>query len=225
VVKYDVDTDMPIRDEHGYFQRVGKGEAGLLILKMSDDTVFAGYTDKQATEKKIFRNPFGNNENWLNTGDMIRYIGYNHAQFVDRLGDTFRWKGENVSTSEVEDIIASFEQIDHSSVFGVKLPGTEGRAGMACVKATVSPENLKLSELLNLMEKNFPPYAIPKFIRVLSKLKTTSTFKIKKSDMKNVGFDISKTKDPIYVLLPESSEYVLLTEEIHNNIMNRKYRF
>ena len=225
LVKYDIDTDEPIRDQNGYFQKVDRGEAGLLIIKMVDDTTFAGYTDKQATEKKIFRNPFGNNELWLNTGDMIRYIGYYHAQFVDRLGDTFRWKGENVSTSEVEDIVASFEQIEHSSVFGVEISGTEGRAGMACVKATVSPENLKLNELLNLMQNNLPPYAIPKFIRVLSKLKTTSTFKIKKSDMKKVGFDITKTNDPIYVLLPESSEYVLLSKEIHNNIMNRRYRF
>jgi len=225
LVKYDVDTDAPTRDENGYFQKVDKGEAGLLLIKISDDTIFAGYTDKNATEKKIFRNPFGNNEIWLNTGDMIRYIGYYHAQFVDRLGDTFRWKGENVSTSEVEDILSSFEQIDHSSVHGVEIPGTEGRAGMASVKATESPENFNFSELLNLLRKNLPPYAIPMFIRVLSELKTTSTFKIQKSDMKKVGFDISKTNDPIYVLLPQSSEYALLTEEIHKNIINGKYRF
>ena len=156
---------------------------------------------------------------------MIRYIGYYNAQFVDRLGDTFRWKGENVSTSEVENIIASFEQIDHSSVFGVEISGTEGRAGMACVKASVSPENLKLGELLNFMQKNLPPYAIPKFIRILSELKTTSTFKIKKSEMKKVDFNITKTDDPIYVLLPQSSEYTLITEEIYKNIINGKYRF
>ena len=225
LVKYDVDADEPIRDENGYFQKVDKGEAGLLLIKISDDTIFAGYTDKQATEKKIFKNPFGNNEIWLNTGDMIRYIGYYHAQFVDRLGDTFRWKGENVSTLEIEDILSSFEQIDHSSVFGVEIPGTEGRAGMASVKATESPENFNFSELLNLLRKNLPPYAIPMFIRVLSELKTTSTFKIQKSDMKKIDFDITKTNDPIYVLLPQSSGYALLTEEIYKNIISGKYRF
>ncbi len=225
LVKYDFDADEPIRDENDHFQKVDRGEAGLCFFQITDETIFAGYTDKQATEKKIFRNPFGNNEIWLNTGDMIRYIGYYNAQFVDRLGDTFRWKGENVSTSEVENIIASFEQIDHSSVFGVEISGTEGRAGMACVKASVSPENLKFGELLNFMQKNLPPYAIPKFIRILSELKTTSTFKIKKSEMKKVDFNITKTDDPIYVLLPQSSEYTLITEEIYKNIINGKYRF
>jgi len=225
LVKYDIDADEPIHDENSYLQKVDRGEAGLLLIKISDDTTFAGYTDKQATEKKIFRNPFGNNENWLNTGDMIRYIGYYHAQFVDRLGDTFRWKGENVSTSEIEDVISSFEQIDHSSVFGVEIPGTEGRAGMASVITTENTKNLNFSELLNILEKNLPPYAIPLFIRVLSELKTTSTFKIQKSDMKKVGFDITETDDPVYVLLPKSSEYTLLTDEIYKDLNLRKYRF
>jgi citronellyl-CoA synthetase len=225
LVRYDIDADEPIRDKNGYFQKVEKGEAGLLLIKISDDTIFAGYTNKQSTEKKIIRNPFGNNETWLNTGDMLRYIGYYHAQFVDRLGDTFRWKGENVSTSEVEDILSSFEQIAHSSVYGVKIPRTEGRAGMASVVAKESQEYLNFNQLLNILKKNLPQYAIPKFIRVLSKLNTTSTFKIQKSDMKKVGFDITKTNDPIYVLLPESSEYAFLTEDIYNNIMDGKYRF
>ena len=225
LVKYDIDADEPIRDENDYFQKVDKGEAGLLLIKISDETIFAGYTDKKATEKKIFRNPFGNNEIWLNTGDMIRDIGYYHAQFVDRLGDTFRWKGENVSTSEVEDVISSLEQIDHSSVYGIEIPGTDGKAGMASIAATTDHGNFDLNELLKILQKNLPPYAIPIFLRFLSQLKTTSTFKIQKSDMKKVGFDITKTKDPIYVLLPKSSEYTLLTDEIYNDINLGKYRF
>lgn len=225
LVKYDVIADEPIRDENGYFQKVDRGEAGLLLFQITDPTIFAGYTDKQATEKKIFRNPFGNNEIWLNTGDMIRYIGYYHAQFVDRLGDTFRWKGENVSTSEVEDVLDSSEQIEHSSVYGVEIPGTDGKAGMASIFATEDHKNFNLSDLLNIQKKDLPPYAIPIFLRFLSQLKTTSTFKIQKSDMKKVGFDITETDDPIYVLLPNSSEYTLLTNEIYNEINLGKYRF
>jgi citronellyl-CoA synthetase len=225
LVKYDLDADEPIRDENGHFQKVDRGEAGLLLIQISDETIFAGYTDKQATEKKIFRNPFGNNEIWLNTGDMIRYIGYYHAQFVDRLGDTFRWKGENISTSEVEDVLVSSEQIEHSSVYGVEIPGTDGKAGMAAIVATEDHKNFNLSDLLNIQKKNLPPYAIPIFLRFLSQLITTSTFKIQKSDMKKVGFDITETDDPIYVLLPKSSEYTLLTDEIYNELNLGKYRF
>ena len=225
LVKYDVDADEPIRDDNGHFQKVDRGEAGLLLFQITDDTIFAGYTDKQATEKKIFRNPFGNNEIWLNTGDMIRNIGYYHAQFVDRLGDTFRWKGENVSTSEVEDVISSFEEIEHSSVYGVEIPGTDGKAGMASIATTVDHKNFDLIELLKIMQKNIPPYAIPIFIRFLSQLKTTSTFKIQKSDMKKIGFDITETEDPIYILLPKSSEYILLTDEVLNELNLGKYRF
>ena len=225
IVKYDVDADEPIRDENGYFQKVDCGEAGLLLMKINDPTTFAGYTDKGATKKRIIRNAFGNGESWLNTGDMLRNIGYYHAQFVDRLGDTFRWKGENVSTSEVEDVISSFEQIDHSSVYGVEIPGTEGRAGMASIIATKDHENFNFNRLLKILQDNLPRYAIPKFLRLLSELSTTSTFKIQKSQMKKESFDINKTSDPIYVLLPGSSDYTPLTGEIYNNIINRKYKF
>jgi len=109
-----------------------------------------------------------------------------------------------------------------SSVYGVEIPGTDGKAGMASIFAT---EDLNLSNLLDIQKKNLPPYAIPIFLRLLSQLKTTSTFKIQKSDMKKVGFDITKTEDPIYVLLPKSSEYTLLTDEIYNNLNLGKYRF
>jgi len=225
LVKYDIDADEPIKDENGFLQNVEPGEAGLLLLRINDPTTFAGYTSKEATEKKIIRNPFGNGELWYNSGDMIRNIGYYHAQFVDRLGDTFRWKGENVSTSEVEDVFSSFEQIDHSSVYGVEIPGTNGRAGMASIITNIEVENFNFDGLFKSLKENLPPYAIPKFLRFLTDLSTTSTFKIKKSDMKREGFDINQTKDMIYVYLPGSSGYTHMTEEIYNNINNGKYRF
>ncbi len=225
LVKYDIDLDEPIKDENGYFQKVEEGEAGLLLMKITDPTIFAGYTDKVATNKKILQNIFGNGESWLNTGDLIRNIGYYHAQFVDRLGDTFRWKGENVSTSEVEDVISSFEQVEHSSVYGVEIPGTEGRAGMVSIMSPNSCNDFNLEGFLSLLKKSLPQYAIPKLIRFLCELSTTSTFKIKKTEMKQEGFDIRKTNDPIYILLPNSEEYVPLTEEIYEKIKIGEYRF
>ncbi len=225
IVKYNIDTEEPIQNNSGYLQAVEEGEAGLLLMKIKDDTTFAGYTNKEATKKMILHNPFGNDETWLITGDMLRNIGYYHAQFVDRLGDTFRWKGENVSTAEVEDVLSSFEQIEHSSVYGVKIPNTDGRAGMASIKATKDHEDFNFKGLFTLLHNHLPKYAIPKFLRFLSKLSTTSTFKIQKSNMKKEGFDISKTPDSIYILLPGNSEYKFMTEEIYKNVLNGEYRF
>ena len=156
---------------------------------------------------------------------MIRSIGYGHAQFVDRLGDTFRWKGENVSTSEVEDVISSMEEVEHSSVYGVLIPSTEGRAGMVSIIPNKKHEAFNFNGLTEVVNDNLPKYAIPLFVRFLSELSTTNTYKIPKSDMKKVGFHITKTKDPIYVLLPKSSNYSLITEEIYSDIVNENYRF
>jgi len=225
IVKYDIDADKPIENEEGLLQNVDEGEAGLLLIKIRNETTFAGYKNKEATEKKIFRNSFGNNELWLNTGDLIRNIGFYHCQFVDRLGDTFRWKGENVSTSEVEDVLASFEEINHSSVYGVEIPSTNGRAGMASIIATKAHTEFNFKNLFEILQTDLPRYAIPKFIRFLSELSTTSTFKIRKSDMKKEGFNIHKTEDPIYAYLPENSGYTLLTEDIYDKIMKGKYRY
>jgi len=155
----------------------------------------------------------------------MRNIGYKHAQFVDRLGDTFRWKGNNVSTTEVEDIITSFEEIDHASVYGVEIPGCEGRAGMASILATVKHDKFDFNNFVKALQNNLPNYALPIFIRFLSELNTTSTYKIQKYDMKKLGFNIKKTNNPIYVYLPGSTEYTLLTEKNYKNILNRKYRF
>lgn len=225
IVKYDIVNDEPIRGEDGFLQIVEEGEAGLFLMEIQDPYTFAGYTNKTASKQKILENAFEEGDMWLYSGDLIRYIGYHHAQFVDRLGDTFRWKGENVSTSEVEDVISSFEEVDHSSVYGVQIPGTEGRAGMASVFSNKKHDEFNFDGIIKILNENLPKYAIPLFILFLSKLSTTATYKIPKSDMKKVGFDISKIEDPIYVLLPGTSEFTLMTEEIHLNIINEKYRF
>ncbi|MFX1524255.1 MAG: long-chain-acyl-CoA synthetase, partial [Promethearchaeota archaeon] len=202
LVKYDIDKDEPIRGEDGFLQLVDEGEAGLFLMKIRDPYTFAGYTSKSASKQKIIENAFEEGDMWLYSGDMIRSIGYSHAQFVDRLGDTFRWKGENVSTSEVEDVISSLEEIEHSSVYGVLIPNTEGRAGMASIISTKNHKEFNFNELMKVVNENLPKYAIPLFIRFLPELSTTDTHKIPKSDMKKVGFNIGKTEDPIYVLLP-----------------------
>ncbi|MFX1479498.1 MAG: long-chain-acyl-CoA synthetase [Promethearchaeota archaeon] len=225
IVKYDVDNDEPVRGEDGFLQMVEEGEAGLFLMKIRDPYTFAGYTSKSASKQKLIENAFEEGDIWLYSGDLIRSIGYGHAQFVDRLGDTFRWKGENVSTSEVEDIISSFEEVEHSSVYGVQIPGTEGRAGMASIFSNKPHETFNFNKFIKVVNKNLPNYAIPLFVRFLSKLSTTDTYKILKSEMKKIGFNIRKTDDPIYILLPNSSDYTLLTEKIYSDIVNKNYRF
>ena len=225
IVKYNFENKEPDRDKNGFLQKVEEGQAGLLIIQTWSEYVFAGYTDKKASEKKIFYDAFEKGDVWMNAGDIVRNIGYRHAQFVDRLGDTFRWKGENVSTAEVEDIITSFEVIDHTSVYGVEIPLCEGRAGMASVLTAVKHEEFDFNDFIETIHDNLPNYAIPIFIRFLSELNTTSTYKIHKYEMKKIGFNIKKTNNPIYVYLPRSTKYTLLTEEIYENILNGKYRF
>ena len=225
IVKYDIVNDEPIRGEDGFLQKVGEGEVGLFLMEIQDPYTFAGYTNKAASKQKILENGFEEGDMWLYSGDLIRYIGYQHAQFVDRLGDTFRWKGENVSTSEVEDVISSCEGVDHSSVYGVQIPGTEGRAGMTSIYSNKKPDEFDFKGFLDVLNGNLPKYAIPHFIRFLSELSTTATHKIPKSNMKKLGFDITNTDDPIYVLLPKSLEYIPLTEKIYTDIINEKYRF
>jgi citronellyl-CoA synthetase len=225
IVKYDHEEDTPIRGEDGYMQRVEVGESGLLLFELTGTSVFRGYTDKKATEAKIFHNVFKEGDTWFNTGDCMRDIGNNHAQFVDRLGDTFRWKGHNISTTEVEKILNTFDQILFSTVYGVQIPRTDGRAGMASIVPAVSIEEFDLKGLTDHLKKNLPSYGIPIFLRFKSKLATTATFKLKKVQLKKEGFNFENNDDPMYVMLPGESEFMPLTKDIYENILNQKYVF
>ncbi len=225
IVKYDHEEEKPVTNDEGFMDRVDLGESGLLLFEIAGTSVFRGYTDKKATEAKIFRNVFKDGDIWFNTGDLMRDIGNKHAQFVDRLGDTFRWKGHNISTTEIEKIINTFDQVLFSTVYGVQIPGTDGRAGMAAILPSVSLEEFNLKGLTDYLKKNLPPYGVPLFLRLKSKLATTATFKLKKVELKKECFDIESIEDPMYVLLPGGSEYLPLKEDICDNIQNQKYEF
>jgi len=225
IVKYDIDADEPIRDENGCMIRAEPGEAGLLLGQL-DPQYFYMYTDKKADEKKIFRDVFEKGDMYMNTGDLLREIGYEHAQFVDRLGDTFRWKGENVSTEEVESVVNIFEQISSSTAYGVQIPNTEGRAGMiSIITNSNSAEDFDFRSFIELLKKFLPEYAVPKFVRFTEKFETTATLKIQKGGLKKEGYDLTKLNDPIYVLLPNTSDYILLTKEVYTKILKAGYNF
>ncbi|MBA7715238.1 Tyrocidine synthase 1 [subsurface metagenome] len=206
-------------------ERVDVGESGLLLFENTGISTFRGYTDKKATDAKLFHNVFNEGDDWFNTGDLIRDLGNNHAQFVDRLGDTFRWKGNNVSTVEVEKVINSFDHVLFSTVYGAQIPGTDGRAGMAAILPSVSLEEFDLKGLADLLRQNLPAYALPLFLRFKLKLSVTATFKLKKVKLKMEAFDLDNIEDPLYIMLPGESEYTPLTKDIYENMLNGQYKF
>ena len=224
LVAYDTENDAPMRDAQGFMQKVGKGETGLLIMEISEKTPFPGYSDKKKTEEKIFRNVFKKGDMWFNTGDLLRNMGFRHAQFADRLGDTFRWKGENVATQEVEKAIDTFPGVSSSAVYGIALPGSDGKAGMASIIRSEQTA-LNLADLVAHLRSGLPKYAVPIFIRFVPDFEWTATHKIKKTTLKNQGYDPAQIRENLYVLLPGSDAYEPLTDAIYSDIQAGKFKF
>lgn len=224
IVEYDLEADMPVRQQDGFMRKVSKGESGLLLGEITDSSPFDGYTDAQKTEKTIVRNVFKEGDAWFNTGDLMRDQGYKHAQFVDRLGDTFRWKGENVSTTEVENVLAAEPSVLDAVVYGVEIPNTNGRAGMACIRLNQGAE-FSGQAVLTFLQQKLPHYAVPVFIRITQELETTGTHKYKKTDLKKVGYELGQSVDELWVCLPAEREYRALTPELLAAIKAGEFRF
>jgi citronellyl-CoA synthetase len=223
---YDHDSGLPIRDAKGFMRKVSKGEQGLLLAKIDDKAPLDGYTDPQKTAKVVLHDVFEKGDRYFNTGDLLRNIGFGHAQFVDRLGDTYRWKGENVSTTEVENILLQHPNICEAVAYGVEIRNTNGRAGMAAITPAESLATLDFSELLAFAREQMPAYAVPLFLRVKVKMETTGTFKYQKTRLKNEAFDPGKTgDDPIYAWLPGTATYVQVNEQLLADIDSGKYRY
>jgi len=226
LVAYDHDSGAPIRQANGLMRKVAKGEQGLLLAKIDDKAPLDGYTDPQKTAKVVLEDVFEKGDRYFNTGDLLRNIGFGHAQFVDRLGDTYRWKGENVSTTEVENILLQHPLISEAVAYGVEIRNTNGRAGMAAITPAESLATLDFSELLAFAREQMPAYAVPLFLRVKVKMETTGTFKYQKTRLKDEAFDPGKTgDDPIYAWLPGTQTYVQVTEQLLSDIHGGKYRY
>lgn len=224
IVRYDLENDCPVRNAKGFLEKVDQGEPGLLISEISKKWPFDGYTDPAKSEAVILRNVFKKGDAWFNTGDLMRDIGCKHAQFVDRLGDTFRWKGENVSTTEVESVLGSFAGVEDAVVYGVEIEGTNGRCGMAALRLAHGAP-LDFAALAHYLDHELPAYAAPLFIRLLAEVETTGTFKYKKTDLKHVAYDPAQTSDSLYVRLPGSDTFTQLDATLHAQIQNGTHRF
>jgi fatty-acyl-CoA synthase len=226
LVAFDSDRGEPIRDENGFCIRCGVNEPGEAIGKVQNDpqsagSRFEGYTNPAETEKRILRDVFVAGDAWVRTGDLMRQDEKGFFYFVDRVGDTFRWKGENVATSEVAQEICAFEGILHASVYGVAVPGTEGRAGMAAV---VSERALDLGALHRHLDERLPAYARPLFLRLRPQAQVTGTFKYAKTDLVRQGFNPGQCADPLYFNHPELQAYVALDEPLYDSILSGAIR-
>ncbi|KAM9754036.1 long-chain fatty acid transport protein 2 [Menidia menidia] len=224
LIKFDIEKEEPVRNSEGLCIRAAVGETGLLVGKVTQRSPFVGYAgNKQQTERKRLRDVLKKGDLYFNSGDLLRFDHENFVYFQDRVGDTFRWKGENVATSEVADILTMARSISEANVYGVKVEGHEGRIGMAAVTLNEG-EAFDCSDTYKQVVNYLPAYARPRFIRIQPCLEMTGTFKMKKVKLVEEGFNPALIKDLLYFLDPEKKTYVPMTEEIYRAIASREIK-
>ncbi|HEY2836697.1 MAG TPA: long-chain-acyl-CoA synthetase [Rhizomicrobium sp.] len=210
----------PLRNAGGLCEKVETGEAGEAIGRIAGGAArFEGYSDEAATAKKILRDVFEKGDAYVRTGDLMRQDTQGFFYFVDRLGDTFRWKGENVATTEVAAALASYPGVAAANVYGVTVPGSDGKAGMAALE---TGENFDMGGLRTHLKSRLPDYARPIFVRLVDSLAATETFKQKKGELATQGFDPERIGDPLYADLGEG--YVTLDDALYAGIRSGAIR-
>lgn len=195
IVQYDIEEDDAIRGSDGFMLPAKAGSSGLLITEVTEKQPFEGYTDKDASNSKLMRDVFKKGDCWFNTGDLVNNQGWRHVSFADRLGDTFRWKGENVATTEVESILMELDCIEHAVVYGVEIPHTDGRAGMATITPSIALEDMDWADVTRHVREKMPTYEIPLFLRVREQQEVTGTFKYRKVELKEEAYHLDKVGD------------------------------
>jgi acyl-CoA synthetase (AMP-forming)/AMP-acid ligase II len=223
VVAFDPVTAQPLRDKRGRLQRLRAGETGLLVTEVSKKVPFDGYTDSKSSESKLIRNAFKKGDCWFNSGDVVLNQGFSHIQFVDRLGDTFRWKGENVATTEVEGVLRLEPTVNDCAVYGVAVPNADGRAGMAAVRLADGAAFDGAALAAHLLPR-LPVYAVPQFVRLVEALTTTTTFKIQKQHLRDDGCDPQRVSDPLFIFNTAKTVYEPLTAERWQQLVDGRLR-
>jgi fatty-acyl-CoA synthase len=219
LVLFDVEKGEPVRNEQGFCIRCGPNEIGEAIGKVVDDpsnigSRFEGYTSNEASDQRLLRGVFEPGDLWVRTGDLMRKDEKGFFYFSDRVGDTFRWKGENVATSEVAEAICEFPGVRHANVYGVAL-AAEGRAGMAML---VTEHDFDLPGLRKYLISRLPHYARPLFLRIRTEMDVTGTFKYTKTDFVRQGYDPAATSDALYFNHPQHQAFVRLDKTLYDRI-------
>ena len=221
LIRYDVEADAHVRGPDGFCIPCGPGEVGEAIGRINSVTRFEGYTSASATEKKILRDVFEKGDAYFRTGDLLRMDEEGYFYFIDRIGDTFRWKGENVATSEVAEVLSLAAGVREANVYGVSVPGHDGRAGMA---ALVVDEKFDPAALYAHVAGALPSYARPLFVRISSEIEITGTFKHRKVDLVKQGFDPAVVPDPVLFAEPVAQSYVPLAPAHYGRILAGEVR-
>ncbi len=216
VVLWDTENGRHQRDAEGRLVLAQAGEVGELIAEVLDNDgvagFFEGYTSPQATEAKLMRDVFRPGDCWVKSGDLVRFDEDGYFYFHDRTGDTFRWKSENVSTQEVETILSAFPGLDMINIYGVRVPGTEGRAGMAAVTMTPGVP-FDPHAFYAFAQKRLATYAIPVFIRLSNAADMTTTFKLKKVALQRQGYNPQRCQEPVFIADHAAQTYVELSDK------------
>jgi fatty-acyl-CoA synthase len=226
LVKFDFEKGEPVRNEQEFCIRCAANETGEAIGQLLKDhsnvgSRFEGYTNQEASEKKILRDVFEAGDAWYRTGDLMRRDERGFFYFVDRIGDTFRWKGENVATSEVSEVICAFPAVREANVYGVAIPDTDGRAGMA---ALVTAREFDLAGFHAHLTGRLPHFARPVFLRVGNEIAVTATFKHTKADLARQGYDPAVTTDALYFHHTEQQKFVRLDQALFEQIQAGQIR-
>jgi fatty-acyl-CoA synthase len=226
IVRYDVERQAPVRNAQGFCEEVAAGETGEALGRIFHDpskpaSRFEGYSNVADNEKKILRNVFETGDTWFRTGDLMRQDADGYYYFIDRIGDTFRWKGENVSTTEIAEVMGVFSGIREANVYGVEVPGREGRAGMAAI---VCDDGVDLAALHAYLAEHLPDYARPLFLRIRGEIDKTATFKQRKIHMAKEGFDPAQVADALFFDDPRERAYVRVDEMLYGKIVSGDVR-
>jgi fatty-acyl-CoA synthase len=220
LVRFDIEKEEPVRNGQGFCVRTIPNETGEAIGPIFEDASnpgnrFEGYTNSEDSERKILRNVFDAGDAWFRTGDLMRKDEQGYFYFVDRIGDTFRWKGENVSTTEVSEVICTFPGITQANVYGVSVPGVDGRAGMAMI---VSGEEFDLAKFRAHLHSRLPEYAHPLFLRVRDEIEITATFKYTKKRLMHEGFNPTAANDVVYFNDRHLEAFVPLDKNLYDRL-------
>jgi fatty-acyl-CoA synthase len=226
LVKFDNDRALPKRDENGFCLRCSPDEVGEAIGRIANNRSigtgrFESYSDQVASEEKVLRNVFVNGDAWFRTGDLMRRDKEGYFYFIDRVGDTFRWKGENVSTTELADIICRCPGVSQAVVYGVTIPGAEGRAGMVTV---VPDTGFDVAAFRGYLVEHLPQYARPVFLRIANRLQVTGTFKLQKQKLSLEGYDPSTTAEAVYFDDASLKAFVRIDFELYERLRSGQLR-
>jgi fatty-acyl-CoA synthase len=226
ILRFDVERHALRRNSFGRCEEAAPGEVGEAVGRIFLDPSkpggrFEGYSNAADNEAKVLRDVFEEGDSWFRSGDLMRRDGEGYFYFIDRIGDTFRWKGENVSTTEVSEVICAFAGIHEANVYGVEVPGREGRAGMAAI---VCEKDTNLADLRSYLAAHLPDYARPLFLRIRGEIDATATFKQRKIALVKDGFDPANIADALFFDDPRTGAYVGLDGALYGEIISGKVR-